>query len=73
MVNCHDGWEIRDEPIGVLAVGPASVHHALLFRQPTYDLVYFNCGTGLGQGTRRCLSARGVRVVDTPRGHSRVP
>ena len=22
---CH-GWEVRDEPIGVLAVGPASVH-----------------------------------------------
>jgi thioredoxin reductase len=29
---CH-GWEVQDEPIGVLAVGPASVHQALLFRQ----------------------------------------
>src|SRR6059058_1465510 len=29
---CH-GWEVRDEPIGVLAVGAASIHHALLFRQ----------------------------------------
>src|SRR5688572_5250210 len=37
---CH-GWEVRDEPIGILAVGPPSLHHALLFRQLTDDLVYF--------------------------------
>src|SRR5688500_16127330 len=24
---CH-GWEVRDEPIAILAVGPASIHHA---------------------------------------------
>jgi hypothetical protein len=28
---CH-GWEVRDEPFGILATGPASVHHAWLFR-----------------------------------------
>jgi alkyl hydroperoxide reductase subunit AhpF len=37
---CH-GWEVRDESIGILGVGPASVHHALLFRQLTDDLVYW--------------------------------
>ncbi|KNE84327.1 MULTISPECIES: NAD(P)/FAD-dependent oxidoreductase [Streptomyces] len=62
---CH-GWEVRDEPIGILAVGPASVHHALLFRQLTDDLVYFTRGTELDEGTRARLAARGVRVVDTP-------
>ena len=31
---CH-GWEVRDEPIGVLATGAMSVHQALLFRQWT--------------------------------------
>nr|BFE29995.1 NAD(P)/FAD-dependent oxidoreductase [Actinomadura rugatobispora] len=31
---CH-GWEIRDQPIGVLATGAKSVHQALLFRQWT--------------------------------------
>ncbi|MEU7481743.1 NAD(P)/FAD-dependent oxidoreductase [Lentzea sp. NPDC042327] len=62
---CH-GWEVRDEPIGVLAVGPASVHHALLFRQLTDDLVYFANGTGLDAETRASFAAKGIRVVDTP-------
>ncbi|MGH4031833.1 NAD(P)/FAD-dependent oxidoreductase [Actinomycetota bacterium Odt1-20B] len=62
---CH-GWEVRDEPIGVLAVSPASVHHALLFRQLTDDLVYFTRDTELDQDTRARFAARGIRVVDTP-------
>jgi thioredoxin reductase len=62
---CH-GWEARDEPIGVLAVGPASVHHALLFRQLTDDLVYFTRGTDLDQDSRARFAARGIHVVDTP-------
>ncbi len=62
---CH-GWEVRDEPIGVLAVGPASAHHALLFRQLTEDLVYFTRGTDLDEDTRARFTARGIRVIDTP-------
>ncbi|KIF78215.1 thioredoxin reductase [Streptomyces sp. 150FB] len=62
---CH-GWEVRDEAIGILAVGPASIHHALLFRQLTDDLVYFTRGTDLDQDTRARFAARGIRVVDTP-------
>ncbi|MEV4993887.1 NAD(P)/FAD-dependent oxidoreductase [Streptomyces niveus] len=62
---CH-GWEVRDEPIGILAVGPASVHHALLFRQLTDDLVYFTRGTALDDETRARFAARAIRVVDTP-------
>ncbi|XRQ08625.1 NAD(P)/FAD-dependent oxidoreductase [Actinomadura welshii] len=61
---CH-GWEVRDEPIGVLATGPASVHHALLFRQLTGDLVYFTRGTALDDDTRARFAARSIRVVDT--------
>jgi len=61
---CH-GWEVRDEPIGVLATGPASVHHALLFRQLTGDLVYFTRGTALDENTRQRFAARGIRVIDT--------
>jgi thioredoxin reductase len=60
---CH-GWEVRDEPIGVLATGPGSVHHALLFRQLTGDLVYFTRGTGLDADTRARFAARGIAVVD---------
>jgi thioredoxin reductase len=62
---CH-GWEVRDEPIGVLAVGPASIHHALLFRQLTDDLVYFTRGTDLDRDSRARFAARGIHVVDTP-------
>ncbi|MCX4775663.1 NAD(P)/FAD-dependent oxidoreductase [Streptomyces sp. NBC_01264] len=62
---CH-GWEVRDEPIGVLATGPASIHHALLFRQLTDDLVYFTHGTELDDKTRTRFAARGIRIVDTP-------
>lgn len=64
---CH-GWEVRDEPIGILATGAASVHHALLFRQLSDDLVYFTHETALDGQTRARLTARGVRIVDTPVG-----
>jgi thioredoxin reductase len=62
---CH-GWEVRDEPIGVLATGPASVHHALLFRQLTDDLVYFTRGTELDPAARARFAARAIQVVDAP-------
>ncbi|MFE5856098.1 NAD(P)/FAD-dependent oxidoreductase [Streptomyces sp. NPDC056500] len=62
---CH-GWEVRDEPIGVLAVNAASVHHALLFRQLTDDLVYFTQGTELDKLTRERFAARNIRIDDTP-------
>jgi len=62
---CH-GWEVRDEPIGILAVGPGSVHHALLFRQLTDDLVYFTRGTQLDADVRARFTARDIHVVDTP-------
>lgn len=62
---CH-GWEVRDEPIGVLATVPTSVHHAFLFRQLTEDLIYFTHGTHLDEGTRARFAARSIRIVDTP-------
>jgi thioredoxin reductase len=62
---CH-GWEVQDEPIGVLAVGPASVHQALLFRQLTDDLIYFCGGFELDADTSARFAASGIRVVDTP-------
>lgn len=62
---CH-GWEVRDEPLGVLATGPASIHHALLFRQLTDDLVYFARGTALDENSRERFAARGIRIVDSP-------
>jgi thioredoxin reductase len=60
---CH-GWEMRDQPIGVLASGPTSVHQALLFRQLSDDVVYFRRGTALDDAAATRLAARGIRVVD---------
>jgi thioredoxin reductase len=60
---CH-GWEVRDQPIGVLASGPRSVHQALLFRQLSDDVVYFRHRTDLDGAAAAQLAARGIRVVD---------
>jgi thioredoxin reductase len=62
---CH-GWEMRDEPIGVLATGPVSIDHAYLYRQLTEDLTYFTHGTDLDEDSRARFAARGIRVIDTP-------
>ncbi|MCP9623600.1 NAD(P)/FAD-dependent oxidoreductase [Nocardia otitidiscaviarum] len=62
---CH-GWEVRDEPIGIIATGPVSIHHALLFRQLTGDLVFFTGDTDLDRDTRARFAARDITVVDTP-------
>jgi thioredoxin reductase len=60
---CH-GWEIRDEPIGVLGLDPRSVHQAMLFRQLSADLVYFvhDAPPPTAEESAQ-LAARGVRVV----------
>ena len=62
---CH-GWEVRDEPIGVLASGAASIGPAFLFRQLTEDLIYFTHGTDLDEDSRARFAARGIRIIDTP-------
>jgi thioredoxin reductase len=60
---CH-GWEIRDEPIGVLGGDPMSVHRALLFRQWSPDVVLFtHTGQAPDGEEAEQLAARGVRVV----------
>jgi thioredoxin reductase len=37
---CH-GWEVRDQPLGVLGTQPGSVQHAQLVRQWSDDVVFF--------------------------------
>ncbi|VFA92210.1 Thioredoxin reductase [Nocardia farcinica] len=60
---CH-GWEVRDEPIGVIASGPNSIHQALLFRQWSPDIVYFT-HTAEPPSAEKAeeLAARDIRVV----------
>jgi thioredoxin reductase len=59
---CH-GWEVRDQPLAVLATGPMSVHQALLFRQLTDDVTYLAHGLPPAPEQAEQLQARGVRVV----------
>ena len=58
---CH-GWEVRDQPLGVLGTHPGSVHQALLVRQWSDDVVFF--AEVLDDDGRARLTARGVRIVD---------
>lgn len=60
---CH-GWEVRDQPLGVLGTGPGSVEHALLVRQWSDDVVFFAHADPVTAGERAALDARGVSVVD---------
>jgi thioredoxin reductase len=60
---CH-GWEVRDQPLGVLATGPGSVEHAHLVRRWSDDLLFFSHTHQLTGRDREQLEARGVGVVD---------
>ncbi|WP_067832198.1 NAD(P)/FAD-dependent oxidoreductase [Actinomadura kijaniata] len=60
---CH-GYEVADRPLGVLGTGPGSVHHALLLRQWTDDLVFFPHTLEVSESDRARVLACGVRIVD---------
>jgi len=59
---CH-GWEVRDEPLGVIGSNPGSVLHAQLLRQWSDDVVYFAHTQGPTPTEAIELDARGIRVV----------
>ncbi|MEU0895059.1 NAD(P)/FAD-dependent oxidoreductase [Streptomyces massasporeus] len=62
---CH-GWEVRDQPFGVLASSPASVHQALMVSQWSKDVRYFLHTVAeeeLSDEDLRRLAAAGVEVV----------
>jgi thioredoxin reductase len=59
---CH-GWEVRDEPLGVLGTHPAAVQHALLVRQWSDDVVFFAHTADLTPVELGQLDARGVQVA----------
>lgn len=60
---CH-GWEVRDQPLGVLGTHPGAVMHAHLVRQWSDDVVFFPHAADLSADERAGLEARGIRVVD---------
>ncbi|MDH6218142.1 NAD(P)/FAD-dependent oxidoreductase [Streptomyces pseudovenezuelae] len=65
---CH-GWEVRDQPFGVLATTPMSVHQALMVSQWSKDVTLFLheiAEDALSDDDLRRLAAAGVQVVQGP-------
>jgi thioredoxin reductase len=63
---CH-GFEIADQPLGVLGIGPWAVHQALIFRQWTDDVVLFlHQAPELSRDDLTKLAARDIEIVLDP-------
>jgi thioredoxin reductase len=69
---CH-GWEVRDQPVGIIATGPAAAHAVLLWPQWTGDLVLFTnggpapevpAGVRVVEGVVAKVSEQGVHLLD---------
>jgi thioredoxin reductase len=60
---CH-GWEVRDQPIGVLATQIGSVQHAHLLRQWSDDIAFFTHAQTISAQERTQMAARGIDVID---------
>lgn len=60
---CH-GYEVRDQPLGVLGGTPEAVQHALLVRQWSPDVILFPHTAVLTPEQRERLTARGIRMVE---------
>ena len=60
---CH-GWEVQDQPLGVLWNGPDSVRYAQVVRQWTHDVVLFAPTGVLCARERTELVARAIGIVE---------
>jgi len=60
---CH-GYEVRDQPVGVLGGTPEAVQHAQVVRQWSSDVVIFPHTDTLTGDQREQLVARAIGVVD---------
>jgi thioredoxin reductase len=60
---CH-GWEVHDQPLGVLWHGPETARYAQIVRQWTHDLVLFAPEGTLTPLDRSQLVARAIGVVE---------
>lgn len=58
---CH-GWEVRDQPLGVLGTHAGSVLHAQLVRQWSDDVVFFAHTHHVTASEQAQFDARGIRV-----------
>ena len=59
---CH-GWEVLEQPLGVLGTRPGAVEHALLVAQWSSDVIFFEHTVELALDDLARLGARGVAVA----------
>jgi thioredoxin reductase len=62
---CH-GWEVRDQPLGVIWNGPETARYAQIVRQWAADVVLFVPPDTLTPTQRGQLVARAIGVVEGP-------
>jgi len=62
---CH-GYEVRDQPLGVLGGTPDSVRYAQIVRQWSADVVFFAPAETLTPDERTQLVARAIGIVEGP-------
>ena len=60
---CH-GYEVRDQPIGVLGGSPGSIRYAQIVRQWSDDVVFFAQAGVVTDEDRAQLTARAVGIVE---------
>jgi thioredoxin reductase len=60
---CH-GWEVRDQPLGVIGDSPEAVRYAQIVRQWADDVVYFTPPMLLTPVERDELVARAIGIVE---------
>jgi thioredoxin reductase len=61
--HCH-GYEVRDQPLGVLEGTPDAVQHVLLVRQWSPDVILFPHTDTLTPEQHELVAARGIRVIE---------
>ena len=60
---CH-GWEVRDQPLGVVWNGPETVRYAQIVRQWSHDVVLFAPADTLTSAQRAELVARSLGILE---------
>lgn len=69
---CH-GWEVRDQAIAILGIGPMSTHQALLFAQLSGRVIFINHQPGsLAAENRATLEKLEVPIVESRVANLRV-
>jgi thioredoxin reductase len=60
---CH-GYEVRDQPLGVIGGSPEAIAHAHLIRQWSADVVFFTNGSTITAQQSEQFRAHGIDVID---------